>query len=123
MTGPGNWRVRLCTCAYLLVATTTVGYAAAALWGGDQTAVATVEQAPEKKIGPGMTRMPPMDFGKPEKVADHLPYLIPIVRPADAPRVKREAVRIAPLANASAPLFIAEVAQPAYRAPDIHKVY
>ena len=96
--------------------------------------VAAAEQPPTQKIGPGLTRMPPIDFGKPERVVSITPYVsrvptaaaqspkrdVPRAAPAVAPPIKSVAATSAIVGK---PLIIVTVAQPQYRAPDIHRVY
>src|SRR4051794_6002878 len=71
--GPGS-RVLIGTCAYMLVAATVVGGAFSATMALTSDSVPFGERLPARKIGPGYTRMPPADFGKPEKAAYSTPY-------------------------------------------------
>ena len=132
MTSPGTWRVRTSMCAYLLITSTIIAAAATFSMTAGESAVlvAAAEQPPTHKIGPGLTRMPPIDFGKPERVVSITPY-VSRVPSAAVQRPKRDVPRAAPpvasLAASSTivnkPLIIVTVAQPEYRAPDIHRVY
>jgi len=131
MTSPGTWRVRTSTCAYLLITSTIIAAGATFSMAASESAVlvAAAEQ-PTQKIGPGLTRMPPIDFGKPERVISITPYVSRVpsaavqqpkrVVPRAAPAVASAA---APSAIVNKPLIIVTVAQPEYRAPDIHRVY
>jgi len=132
MTSPGTWRVRTSTCAYLLITSTIIAAGATFSMAASESAVlvAAAEQPPTQKIGPGLTRMPPIDFGKPERVISITPYVSRVpsaavqqpkrVVPRAAPAVASAA---APSAIVNKPLIIVTVAQPEYRAPDIHRVY
>ena len=131
MTSPGTWRVRTSTCAYLLITSTIIAAGATFSMAASESAVlvAAAEQ-PTQKIGPGLTRMPPIDFGKPERVISITPYVSRVpsaavqqpkrVVPRAAPAVASAA---APSAIVNKPLIIVTVAQSEYRAPDIHRVY
>ena len=127
MTSPGNWRVRTSTCAYLLITSTIIAAGATFSMTASESAVlvAAAEQ-PTKKIGPGRASIPPIDFGKPERVVSITPYT-PHPASAAVQRPKRDVPRAAPVAASPAavgkPLIIVTVARPEYRAPDIHRVY
>jgi hypothetical protein len=120
--GSGS-RVLIGTCAYVFVAVSVVGGAFSATM-----ALTTSENAsasarlPAGKIGPGYARMPPADFGKPEKVAYSTPYH-PHAEPR-GPRIDEPAPSViaAPAALAP-PMVIARAEQSIYRRPDIHRVY
>ena len=134
MTSPGTWRVRTSTCAYLLITSTIIAAGATFSMAASESAVlvAAAEQ-PTQKIGPGLTRMPPIDFGKPERVISITPYVsrVPTAAVQSPKRDVPRAPAVAPLSKSVAatsaivgkPLIIVTVAQPQYRAPDIHRVY
>src|SRR5215218_4004294 len=102
MTSPATWRVRASTCAYLLITSTIIAGAATLSMTTSESAVlfAAAEQ-PTQKIGPGLTRMPPIDFGKPERVVSITPY-VPHPPSASVQRTKRDVPRVAPPASLAA---------------------
>ena len=117
-------RVLMGTCAYVFAAVFVVGGAFSATM-----ALTTAENASASarvsvgKIGPGYARMPPADFGKPDKVAYSPPY-----RPQVAPRGSRinqpAPSTIAALTTTPAtPMVIARATQSADSRPDIHRAY
>jgi len=135
MTSPGTWRVRTSTCAYLLITSTIIAAGATfSMTAGESAVLVSAAEQPTQKIGPGLTRMPPIDLGKPERVVSITPYVsrvptaavqspkrdVPRAAPAVAPPVKSVAATSAIVGK---PLIIVTVAQPQYRAPDIHRVY
>ena len=128
MTSPGTWRVRTSMCAYLLLTSTIIAAGATSLMttSGGPVLAAAAEQQPTQKIGPGLTRMPPIDYGKPERVVSITPYVARLPS-ATVQRPRRDVPRVAPHATSPAlsgkPSIIVTVAQPEYQAPDIHRIY
>lgn len=125
--GPGS-RVLIGTCAYVFVAASVVGGAFSATMAltSAENASAGARLPAGKigpKIGPGYARMPPADFGKPEKVAYSTSYY-PHAEPR-GPRTNEPAPSgIAALVTAPAPsMVIARAEQSTYRRPDIHRIY
>ena len=121
--GPGS-RVLIGICAYVFVAASVVGGAFSATMALTSAENASAgARLPAGKIGPGYARMPPADFGKPEKVAYSTPYY-PHAEPR-GPRTNEPAPSvIAALVTAPAPpMVIARAEQSTYRRPDIHRVY
>jgi len=128
MTSPGTWRVRTSTCAYLLITSTVIAAVAtlSMTTSGSPVLAAAAEQ-PTRKIGPGLTRMPPIDFGKPERVVSITPYVPHVASTTSVQRIKRDVPRAAPVASvAVSPAIVSKplvVVAAEYRAPDIHRVY
>ena len=80
-----GWRVISGACAYVFVVAAVVGGAySATIAFTPEGASGVAPQASVEKIGPGYARRPPVDFGKPAKVADSTPYRSQTARPGVA---------------------------------------
>src|SRR4029079_6310370 len=73
-----------------------------------------------EKIGPGYSRMQPINLGKPERVYYSTTYSIPVRPPA--PTAKPVRVITEPVVAQLASPFIIATSQPSY-SRDIHRVY
>ena len=124
--GPGS-RTLIGTCAYVFGAASVVGGAFFVTM-----ALTTVEYAAASarvsvgkigpKIGPGYARIPPADFGKPDKVAYSTPYH-PHVAPRESRTNRPAPSMIAVPATPAPPMVIARADQSADSRPDIHRIY
>jgi len=120
---PGS-RVLIGTCAYVFVAVSVVGGAFSATMALTIPESASASaRPPAGKIGPGYGRMPPADFGKPEKVAYSTPYRPHVA--LNRPRTHQPAPSmIAELTTTPAPpMVIARAEQSTDSRPDIHRIY
>lgn len=119
---PGS-RVLIGICAYVFAAASVVGgafSATMALTTAENTSAGS--RPPAGKIGPGYARIPPADFGKPDKVAYSAPYY-----PHAAPRESRTnqpapSMIVAP-ATPAPPMVIARWDRSTDSRPDIHRAY
>ena len=119
-------RVLFGACTYVLVAFSIVGGAfltAMALTSSEGASAASPNVLAEKKIGPGYARMQPVYLGKPEKLVYSTPYYYPhTATPAESWK-NRPAPSVVTAIATTTSTVVAEVVQPGYVRPDIHRVY